>query len=89
MLNKDITINFAHQQSAHCETGVLSGLLSYHGLNISEALCFGIGSGLFFGYFPFIRVHGLSPHHIQKFAWGHLQKGNTTSWYYREEQKVR
>ena len=59
MLNKDITINFAHQQSAHCETGVLSGLLSYHGLNISEALCFGIGSGLFFGYFPFIRVHGL------------------------------
>jgi len=59
MLNKDIQINFAHQQWAHCETGVLSGLLSYHGLNISEALCFGIGSGLFFGYFPFIKVHGL------------------------------
>jgi len=52
-------IAFAHHQSAHCETGVLSNLLSHHGLNISESMVFGIGSGLFFGYFPFIRLNNL------------------------------
>ena len=52
-------IAFAHHQSAHCETGVLSNLLSHHGLNISESMVFGIGAGLFFGYFPFIRLNNL------------------------------
>ena len=52
-------IPFPHQQSAHCETGVLSNLLTYHGLKLSEALAFGVGSGLFFGYFPFIRLNHL------------------------------
>ncbi|MDM8538215.1 BtrH N-terminal domain-containing protein [Desulfobacterales bacterium HSG17] len=52
-------IPFEHHQSAHCETGVLSNLLSHHGLKISEAMVFGIGSGLFFGYFPFIRLNNL------------------------------
>ena len=52
-------IAFAHHQSAHCETGVLSNLLSHHGLNISESMAFGIGAGLFFGYFPFIRLNKL------------------------------
>ncbi len=52
-------IPFVHRQSAHCETGVLSNLLSHHGLEISEAMVFGIGSGLFFGYFPFIRLNKL------------------------------
>lgn len=52
-------IDFKHRQSAHCETGALSNLLAHYGFDISEALCFGIGSGLFFGYFPFVKVHGL------------------------------
>jgi hypothetical protein len=52
-------VPFSHSQSAHCETGVLSNLLSHHGLAISESMVFGIGSGLFFGYFPFIRLNGL------------------------------
>lgn len=38
---------------------MLSNLLSHHGLTISESMVFGIGSGLFFGYFPFIRLNGL------------------------------
>ncbi|HEY3278475.1 MAG TPA: BtrH N-terminal domain-containing protein [Syntrophorhabdaceae bacterium] len=50
---------FIHRQSAHCESGSTSNLFSNHGVNISEALAFGIGAGLFFGYFPFIKVHGL------------------------------
>jgi hypothetical protein len=52
-------VQFEHNQSAHCETGVLSNLISNYGLQISEAMIFGVGSGLFFGYFPFIRLNNL------------------------------
>jgi len=58
-MNTELQIPFEHHQSAHCETGVISNLLSHHGLPISEAMVFGIGSGLFFGYFPFIRLNHL------------------------------
>jgi len=50
---------FPHRQTAHCESGVIANLLTYHGLPISEAMAFGIGGGLFFGYLPFIRINGL------------------------------
>lgn len=49
--------NFIHHQSAHCENGVASNLLKYHGINISEPMVFGIGSGLFFFYFPLLKVN--------------------------------
>ncbi|MGM0681860.1 MAG: BtrH N-terminal domain-containing protein, partial [Thermodesulfobacteriota bacterium] len=55
----DITIDFQHRQTAHCESGVVANLMQYHGLPVSEALVFGMGGGLFFGYFPFIRINGL------------------------------
>ena len=50
---------FPHRQTAHCESGVIANLLTYHGLPVSEAMAFGIGGGLFFGYLPFIRINGL------------------------------
>lgn len=53
------TIKFHHAQSAHCESGVCSNLLNHAGLSVTEAMAFGIGGGLFFGYLPFIRIHGL------------------------------
>jgi hypothetical protein len=53
-----MSINFPHAQSAHCESGVASNLLRFHGLSISEPMAFGIGSGLFFGHVPFIKVNG-------------------------------
>jgi len=52
-------IAFEHRQSAHCETGVISNLVHFHGLEVSEPMAFGIGSGLFFSYFPFIKVNGI------------------------------
>jgi hypothetical protein len=52
-------IHFVHTQSAHCESGVAANLLSHKGIKISEAMAFGIGGGLFFGYLPFIRINGL------------------------------
>lgn len=50
------SINFHHRQSAHCETGVAANLLTHHGLEISEPMAFGIGAGLFFAHFPFIKL---------------------------------
>lgn len=49
--------NFQHHQSAHCENGVASNLLKHNGLDISEPMVFGIGSGLFFVYLPFLKVN--------------------------------
>jgi hypothetical protein len=49
--------NFTHHQAAHCENGVASNLLKYNGLSISEPMVFGIGSGLFFVYLPFLKIN--------------------------------
>lgn len=50
-------IDFTHHQSAHCENGVASNLLKHNGIQISEPMVFGIGSGLFFVYLPFIKAN--------------------------------
>jgi hypothetical protein len=52
-----MTIEFQHSQAAHCENGSTANLLRYHGVRISESLAFGIGSGLFFAYLPFVRIN--------------------------------
>jgi len=56
---KRIDKGFTHYQSAHCESGSTSNLLLHYGIEASEPLVFGIGSGIFFGYFPFIKVQGM------------------------------
>jgi hypothetical protein len=49
---------FKHLQAAHCENGVTSNLLRTIGVNkITEPLAFGIGSGLFFVYVPFLKIN--------------------------------
>jgi hypothetical protein len=54
-----MTLPFPHRHSAHCESGVAANLLTHHGLPLSEAMAFGIGSGLFFAYLPFVRINHL------------------------------
>jgi len=54
-----VRIDFSHRQFAHCESGVTANLLNHYGFNCSEALAFGIGSGLFFAYAPFVRLNFL------------------------------
>ncbi|MEW5802665.1 MAG: BtrH N-terminal domain-containing protein, partial [bacterium] len=54
-----MVIDFHHLQSAHCESGVTASLLQHYGLDIDEPLAFGIGSGLFFAYLPFIKLDGI------------------------------
>ena len=50
---------YIHGTAAHCETGVSSALFRDKGLDISEPMIFGIGSGIFFGHLPFIKWTGL------------------------------
>ncbi|MCK5637338.1 MAG: BtrH N-terminal domain-containing protein [Flavobacteriaceae bacterium] len=50
-------IDFKHKQTAHCENGVISNLLTYNGFKISEPMAFGLGSGIFFVYLPFLKVN--------------------------------
>jgi hypothetical protein len=50
---------FKHHQSAHCENGVTSNLLRHHHITLSEPMVFGIGSGLFFSYMPFLKLNGI------------------------------
>ena len=51
-------INFEHIQTAHCENGVTTSLLKNIGVHqITEPLAFGIGSGLFFIYIPFLKIN--------------------------------
>jgi len=52
-------IDFHHRQAAHCENGVTANLVYHYGIPMSEAMAFGIGAGLFFGYIPFIRLNHL------------------------------
>ncbi|MGB3152229.1 MAG: BtrH N-terminal domain-containing protein [Maribacter sp.] len=53
----NLKIDFTHNQSAHCENGVVSNLMQYNGFKISEPMVFGIGSGLLFSYLPFLKVN--------------------------------
>ena len=43
-------IPFRHVMAAHCESGTVTALLNFHGLNITEPMVFGISSGIFFAY---------------------------------------
>lgn len=50
---------FTHYHSAHCESGVTAALFRDKGVEISEPMIFGIGSGIFFGHLPFVKWVGL------------------------------
>ena len=55
----DLEIPFDHQQTAHCESGVLSSLLRHQGLPVSEPMAFGASASLTFAYIPFVKIGGL------------------------------
>lgn len=59
MSNEAYHIDFKHQPAAHCENGVTSNLLNHYQIRLSEPMVFGIGSGLFFSYMPFMKLNDL------------------------------
>ena len=53
------TSPFQHKHAAHCESGVISSMLTHHGLALSEAMVFGLSSALSFAYLPFVKLGGM------------------------------
>ncbi len=51
--------DFQHRQSAHCETGVVSNLLTHNGLAMSEPMAFGLSSSMTFAYIPMVKMAGM------------------------------
>lgn len=50
---------FNHSQFAHCESGVVSTLLSHYGLEISEPMAFGMTSTLSFVFLPIVKINNM------------------------------
>lgn len=53
--------NYHHNIASHCETGTLRNLLSFAGLDISEPMIFGLGSGPAFYYLFFAKGSSTFP----------------------------
>jgi len=51
----DVIKGFEHQVSSHCETGTTRNLLAWKGLEVSEPMVFGMGSGPAFYYLFFAK----------------------------------
>lgn len=52
-MNKKIMIdNYPHERAMHCETGSARNLFKFKGMDYSESMIFGIGSGIDFIHFP-------------------------------------
>jgi len=52
----DIKINYTHRQTGHCESGATSNLFNFYGHKLSEPMAFGIGTGIYFSYLPFLKL---------------------------------
>ena len=50
---------FNHSQFAHCESGVVSTLLTHYGLKISEPMAFGMTSTLSFVFLPIVKLNNM------------------------------
>lgn len=51
--------DFSHSQFAHCESGVVSTLLTHYGLKVSEPMAFGITSTLSFVFIPIVKLNNM------------------------------
>ena len=54
-----INKTFVHKHAGHCESGVMSTMLTHHGLPLSEPMVFGLSSALNFAYLPFVKLAGM------------------------------
>jgi hypothetical protein len=52
-------LKFEHKPAGHCENGVVRNLLKFYGVDLSEPMIFGLGSGIFFSHMPFYKMHGM------------------------------
>ena len=52
-------LDLDHRPTAHCENGVISTMLRFYGIELSEPMVFGLSSGLFFAHIPYIKMQGM------------------------------
>lgn len=52
----DMIEGYPNARKRHCETGSFVSMMEYYGFEISEPMAFGIGSGLYFLYTPFLKM---------------------------------
>lgn len=58
-MSEPLTVgDFKHLHAGHCESGVTASLFQHAGVKLSEPMLFGIGGGLFFAHFSFVKVMG-------------------------------
>lgn len=50
--------NYPNERKMNCETGVMVNMLEYYGIKFSEPMTFGIGGGMCFLYFPWMKMNG-------------------------------
>src|SRR5262245_54253401 len=50
---------FQHRQSAHCESGVVAGLLRGEGFPLSEAMVFGLSAAVCFAYLGIVKLNAM------------------------------
>ena len=65
--------NFEHQHFAHCESGIMSTLLKYKGLELSEPMIFGLAGAICFAYLPFLKMGNMPLVSYRMFP-GHIIK---------------
>ncbi|MGB5751170.1 MAG: BtrH N-terminal domain-containing protein [Desulfobacterales bacterium] len=65
--------NFEHRHFAHCETGVMSTLLKYSGLELSEPMVFGLSGAICFAYLSFLKMGNMPLVSYRMFP-GHIVK---------------
>lgn len=53
-------LNLEHRMAGHCENGVVSDMLRYYDIDLSEPMIFGLASGLFFCHIPFVKMSGMA-----------------------------
>lgn len=70
----DIEIDFQHNTSSNCETGVMRNLMDHNGFHVNEDLLFGIGSGLYFIYVPFVKMGETEPLTSYRYSPGSILK---------------
>lgn len=51
--------NFPNNRRIHCETGSFVNTMKYYGIDITEEMVFGIGSGMYLLFFPWLKLDGL------------------------------
>lgn len=56
MEKKNVMIDYTHRQAGHCESGATSNLLNFYGVEMTEQMAFGIGTGIYFSYLPFLKL---------------------------------